>query len=596
VDGSPAVRLTTSAAGKELVTLSPTGQSLAFVRGGNLFAVDVATKAESKLTTDGGGEILNGKADWVYEEEIFNRNAKAYWWSPDGKSIAFLRFDDTPVKKFPIANPFPNNGALELIAFPKAGDPNPTVKIGVVPASGGPVKYLDMTGYAPESTLVSRVGWLPNSLTPFAYVQNREQTWLDVVAWPAGKQVKLFRETTKAWVEDLSEPHFLSDGSFLILSERTGWKHLYHYDAAGKLIRQVTDGQWEITAVSRFDESDGYVYFASTKDGHTRSNFYRTHITGEGGVKRLTEGPGTHRVSMAPKGNLFVDRYSDEKTPTRSALVMVDRGAIRTLDTNPPRSLDEFVRGKSERVQVKLKDGFVLEGAVTYPPEFDEKKKYPIWVLTYAGPHSPTVRDGYDSKMFEQVLAQSGIVVFNVDPRSASGKGAISAWSCYKKLGVQELKDLEEAVAWLTKNPWADATRVGLSGHSYGGYITAYAMTHSKVFSAGIAGAPVTDWHLYDSIYTERYMGLPKDNKEGYEVSSVVKAAANLHGKLLLLHGMIDDNVHMQNTAQFIDALQRANMQFEIMIYPRSRHGIGGPHYTRLRVEYIQRVMGVDKK
>jgi dipeptidyl aminopeptidase/acylaminoacyl peptidase len=197
--------------------------------------------------------------------------------------------------------------------------------------------------------------------------------------------------------------------------------------------------------------------------------------------------------------------------------------------------------------------------------------------------------------MFEQVLAQSGIVVFRVDPRPASGKGARSAWTAYKQLGVQELKDLEEAVDWICKNPWADAKRVGISGHSYGGYMTAYAMTHSKKFAAGIAGAPVTDWRLYDTIYTERYMSTPQKNKEGYEKSSVISAAKNLHGKLLIAHGMIDDNVHLQNTAQFIDALQRANKDFEVMFYPRSRHGIVGPHYQRLQVTFIRRALGVEK-
>jgi dipeptidyl aminopeptidase/acylaminoacyl peptidase len=195
----------------------------------------------------------------------------------------------------------------------------------------------------------------------------------------------------------------------------------------------------------------------------------------------------------------------------------------------------------------------------------------------------------------DQVLANSGIVVFHVDPRSASGKGAASAWTAFRQLGVQELKDLEAAVDWVCKNSWADPKRIGLSGHSYGGFMTAYALTHSKKFAAGIAGAPVTDWRLYDSIYTERYMGLPSENREGYDKSSVVKAAANLHGKLLLIHGMIDDNVHLQNTAQFIDALQRANKDFELMIYPRSRHGVGGPHYTRLEVNFIRRAMGVEE-
>src|SRR5207237_1759155 len=256
----------------------------------------------------------------------------------------------------------------------------------------------------------------------------------------------------------------------------------------------------------------------------------------------------------------------------------------------------EYLWGKYERVQVPTADGFVLEGAVTYPPDFDPQKKYPIWVLTYAGPHMPTVRTGWgNGRVFEQVLAGSGIVVFRVDPRSASGKGAQSAWSAYKQLGVQELKDLEQAVAWLCKNPWADATRVGISGHSYGGFMAAFALTHSKTFSAGIASAPVTDWKLYDTIYTERYMLTPKENPEGYDKGSVVKAAGNLHGKLLLLHGMMDDNVHVQNAVQLVDALQQAGKDFEMMFYPRARHGLGGAHYQRMQLHFIRRTIGVGK-
>jgi dipeptidyl aminopeptidase/acylaminoacyl peptidase len=594
-DGSPAVRLTRSAGGNELVSLGPDGKRVAFVRGGNLFVA--GPDGEKQLTTDGGGDVLNGKNDWVYFEEIFNRNYKAYWWSPDGSAIAFFRFDTKPVKRFTIADPIPNAGGVEATPYPKVGDPNPTVKIGVVSAGGGEPTFLDLSGYPPESTLISRVGWLPGSKYVFAYVQDRQQTWLDFLTWPdpRSKPVKLFRETTKAWVEDLGEPKFLKDGSFLVHSERTGWKHMYHYGADGKLIRPVTGGEWEARTIDRVDEDQGYVYFSGTKDGPTRSHFYRAKLDGSG-VERVTPSGGTHAVTMAPKGPLYVDRFSDDETPQRSVLCEVGKGMMRTLEANAPdRERTRYKFGKSERMQVPMKDGFVLEGIVTYPPDFDPSKKYPVWVQTYAGPHAPTVRDGFrGGPSFEQALAGSGVVSFRVDPRSASGKGAASAWACYRQLGVQELKDLEEAVDWLCKNPWADAARVGLSGHSYGGFMTAYALTHSKKFAAGIAGAPVTDWRLYDSIYTERYMGLPSENKEGYDKSSVVKAAANLHGKLLIVHGLVDDNVHAQNTFQFVDALQRANKEFELMVYPRSRHGIAGPHYTRLQVSFIKRSMGLD--
>jgi dipeptidyl-peptidase-4 len=227
-------------------------------------------------------------------------------------------------------------------------------------------------------------------------------------------------------------------------------------------------------------------------------------------------------------------------------------------------------------VHIATKDGFVLEGTIVKPADFDPSRRYPVWMKTYAGPHMPTVRDSWEGgRVRDQALAGAGVVVFQIDPRCSSGKGICSAWTAYCQLGVQELKDLEEAVDWLTRQSWVDAKRIGLSGHSYGGYMTAFALTHSTKFSAGVAGAPVTDWRNYDSIYTERYMNTPQENPEGYDKSSVVKAAKNLHGKLLLLHGEMDDNVHVQNTWQFINELQKANKDFEVMIYPQARHGLG---------------------
>jgi dipeptidyl-peptidase-4 len=597
-DGRPAVRLTKSDGTKEFVTFSPDGKRIAFVRGGNLFAVEIADPVEKQLTTDGGGDILNARGDWVYEEEIFNRAGRAYWWSPDGTQLAFLRFDDAPVRKFNIVDLLPTRGKLETYPYPKPGDPNPLVCIGVVPAAGGKPVFLDMGKYVPEDTLVTRVGWLPDSKGVFAYVQNRTQTWLDFVVWktPAAKPDAVIRDTTKAWVEDPGEPHFLPDGSFLFPSDRTGWRHLYHYAADGWAIRPVTAGEWEVKEVLRVDGEAREVYFAATKDGHTRSNLYRVKLDGSN-PERLSGIPGNHQVSLAPKGPLYIDRYTDSMTPTRVTLAECGKNDVRTLDSNPVHEREEYRFGKFERVTVPRADGFVLNGTLVYPPDFDPKKKYPVWVLTYAGPRTPTVRDAWGGgRVFEQSLATSGIVVFRVDPRSASGKGATSAWACYKQLGVQELKDLEQAVAWLGKNPWVDASRVGISGHSYGGFMAAFALTHSKMFSAGIASGPVTDWRLYDTIYTERYMLTPKENPDGYDRSSVVKAAKNLHGRLLIIHGMMDDNVHVQNSVQLADALQSAGKDFEMMFYPRSRHGIGSPHYLKLQLDFIRRTMGVSGK
>ena len=594
-DGRPAVRLTKSDGAKESVTISPDSKRLAFVRGGNLFAVEFDKPEEKQLTHDGGSsDILNGQADWVYEEEIFNRDGKAFWWSPDGKQIAFMRFDDSPVKKFNIVNLQPLRGQLETYPYPKVGDPNPQVKIGVISASGGKPIFLDLGDFKPEDIVISRVGWLPNSKTVFAYVQDRSQTRVDFTIWeaPDAKPKVLFRDTTKAWVEDTGPPHWLPDGTFLYASDRSGWRHLYHFAADGKLLGPVTSGEWEVKDVLRVDGDEKQIYFTATYTSHTGTDLARVKL-GEK-AELLTEKGTSHRVSLAPAGLLFIDRYTDPMTPTKARLIEVGKGEVRKLDTNPVREKDGFKFGKFERVKIPMKDGFELEGTVTYPPDFDATKKHPVWLFTYAGPYMPTIRDEWGGgRIMDNSLATSGIIVFRVDPRSASGKGIQSAWTCYKQLGVQELKDLEEAVAWLAAKPGVDASRVGISGHSYGGFMAAYALTHSKTFSAGIASGPVTDWKLYDTIYTERYMLTPKENAAGYARSSCVTAAKNLSGKLLLVHGMMDDNVHMQNSTQFADALQRAGKDFEMMFYPQARHGIGGAHFLKLQMDFIRRTMGV---
>ena len=293
---------------------------------------------------------------------------------------------------------------------------------------------------------------------------------------------------------------------------------------------------------------------------------------------------------------MFIDICTNFTTPTQIYLRDIDGSSVRTLDTNPVHAREEYRWGAFEHVQIKLPDGFVLEGTLTKPPDFDTSKRYPIWFTTYAGPHAPTVHDSWDGgRVFEQVVANIGFVVFRCDPRSASGKGACSTWTAYKQLGVQELKDIEGALDWLCQNPWVDSKHIGMSGGSYGGFMTAYALTHSKLLAAGIAAAPVTDWHNYDSIYTERYMNTPQENPEGYKQTSVVAAAGHLHGKLLLVHGLMDDNVHAQNSFQLVEALQRAGKEFEFMVYPRSRHGVGGRHFERLAIDFMTRALRPGK-
>ena len=310
-------------------------------------------------------------------------------------------------------------------------------------------------------------------------------------------------------------------------------------------------------------------------------------------LERLTNSAGDHHVTVSSKGNLFIDSHSSHTSPTQVHLYRSDGSLARTLDTNPVYALAEYRLGRLELVQIKTPDGFVLEGSLLKPADFTPEHRYPVWFMTYGGPHTPTVHDSWSrQRAQDEVLAHLGFVVFRCDPRSASGKGACSTWTAYRQLGVQELKDIESAIDWLTQYPFVDASRIGMSGHSYGGFLTAYALTHSKLFAAGIAGAPVTDWRNYDTIYTERYMNTPQENPDGYNATSVVKAARNLHGKLLLLHGLMDDNVHLQNSAQLLQELQRADKDFEVMFYPRARHGIAGNHYQRLVVDFIRAHVG----
>jgi dipeptidyl aminopeptidase/acylaminoacyl peptidase len=591
-DSDKAVRLTKSPGRKELATFSPDGKHVSFVRDGNLVVVDIAGKAEKSLTNDGSEVISSGKTDWVYFEEINNRNWNAHWWSPDSKYIAFLRFDDTKLKKFAVVDQIPLHQNVELTRYPLSGDPNPTVKLGTVTVDDGKTKWVPL-GDKPEELLVTRVGWTPDSANVVHSVQDRTQTWLEIrFASPASEKVETsLRDKTKAWIEDPGPPSFLKDGSYILPREESGWRHLYHLSREGKVIRQLTTGKWEAKSLQSVDEENGWVYFLGMRDSYIGQNLYRVKLDGSG-LALLTSGHGDHLAQVSPKCKFIIDTWSDLKTPTKVQLFSPDGAKVRLLDTNPVYAIDDYEFLPWESVQIKMPDGFLLEGMIITPPNADPNRKYPVWVKTYGGPHTPTIKDvWFAGRVNDQALARAGYVVFLVDPRSASGKGAAAAWTAYKQLGVQELKDLESAVTWLCQRPYVDAKRIGLSGHSYGGFLTSYAMTHSKLFAAGIAGAPVTDWHLYDSIYTERYMLTPKENPEGYAKTSVVKAAKDLHGKLLIIHGLMDDNVHVQNTMRFVDELQKANKDFELMIYPRARHPIMGAHYRKQVLEFMQRAL-----
>ena len=590
-----AVRLTSTPDEEVGEEFSPDGRLVSFVRGGNLFVVDVGSGRERALTSDGGPKLFNGRLDWVYQEELYGRGKfKGYWWSPDSTRISYLRFDESPVHEFAIVDHIPHFQAVEFESYPKAGDPNPKVRLGIVDAVGGATRWVDTFRYDGEEPLIVRVGWTPDSKKVIYQIQNREQTWLDLdYADPSsGKTEVVLREISRAWVPVKGDPLWLKDGSFLWLSERTAFCHLYHYSADGNLIKQITDGKWEVDTLGGVEEKNGWVYFTGSEHSFIARHAYRVKLDGSG-FERLTKAEGTHSCNFSPTLSYFIDTRSDVNTPPEVAVFDGDGKQVRAIHESKMDALKQYNLGKTEFLQVKTRDGFTMEAMMIKPPDFDSSKKYPVMSYTYSGPHSPQVRDLWGGAVYlwHQMLAEKGYIIWICDNRTASGKGLESTWSVYKNFGELELRDLEDGIAWLKSQPYVDGTRIGLWGWSFGGFMTSYAMTHSKTFKMGIAGGSVTDWRLYDSIYTERYMKTPQNNPEGYEKSSPLSAAKDLSGKLLLIHGMIDDNVHMQNTIQFAYELQKAGKPFQLMLYPRSRHGVTDPlqvkHMRAMMTEFI---------
>jgi dipeptidyl-peptidase-4 len=596
------VRLTETPGTEELATFSPDGRLVAYVRDHNLFVAAVAAGGARALTTDGTAQILNGKLDWLYQEEIYGRGIfQGYWWSPDSARLAFLQLDEREVSEYTVVDHMPYRPALEVTDYPKAGDTNPTVRLGVAPVAGGAVTWIDLGEARTENLLVVDVGWTPGSDQLVHQVQDREQTWLDLrLADPAtGRARTLLRETTEAWVNPNGNPIWLEDGSFLWLSERSGFKHVYRYDVGGAEGRPVTSGRWDVRTLYGVDERNGWLYYASSEASAIGQDLYRVRLDGTRRT-RLSSGAGTHSATFSPSFARYVDVWSSATTPPQVRLHRADGTEIRVLDANPVPALDRYDLAVPEFVQVATRDGFPMEGMLIKPPDFDPSRQYPVYQFTYAGPGASLVRDrwGGSQYMFHQLLAQQGIVVWILDNRSASGKGAESQWTVYRRLGELELQDLEDGVAWLGEQGWVDPARIVLSGWSYGGFMTSYAMTHSTSWAAGIAGGPVTDWRDYDTVYTERLMMTPQNNPDGYRETAPRHAAANLQGRLLLIHGTMDDNVHMQNTLQFAYELQRAGKDFELMLYPRSRHSITDPrlnlHLRRAMLDFVRRAVDLD--
>ena len=593
-------RLTSAPGAEEEPTFSPDGRRVAFVRAHNLYVVDIGTQKELALTSDGSHDILNGKLDWLYQEEIYGRGRfRGYWWSPDSGSLAFLQLDERPVPEYTVVDDLSYRPNVEVTDYPKAGDPNPLVKLGVVRVTGGAPQWVQLDTYAGGDILVVDVDWVPDSRSVAFQVQDREQTWLDLnLADPSsGRTIRVLRETTPAWVNANGSATWLKDGSFLWFSERSGFKHLYRYRRDGALVGRVTDGRWDVRNFYGVDEARSVVYFDSGARRHIDTDIYRIGLDGQG-VTRLSQTPGAHRAIFNPSFTQYVGIWSDAATPAQVRLHRADGTEVRVIDANPVPALTQFRLSKPEFVEVRARDGFVMDAMIIKPPDFNPSRRYPVFQLTYAGPGTASVRNSWGGTafMFHQLLAQHGVVVWILDNRSAGGKGAESQWPVYGRLGELELQDLEDGITWLKQQSFIDPQRIVLHGWSYGGFMTSYALTHSTSWAGGVVGAPVTDWRNYDTVYTERYMKTPQNNPDGYRRTAPRFAAARLQGRMLLVHGSIDDNVHRQNSEQVAYELQRAGKSFEMMVYPRSRHGITDPrlnlHFRRAMFDFVMETVG----
>jgi dipeptidyl-peptidase-4 len=565
---------------------SPDGKHIAFRLKHDLHVMDVATKDVRQLTRGGSENLLNGELDWVYPEEL--DLGTAYWWAPDSTRLAYLQFDTSPIGTYPHADLSAIPAFAEPQKYPHAGTPNSNVRLGIVAITGGETKWMK-TGEPTQ--LLARVHWSSGML--LAQRMTRIQDRLDMLQLdPATGEAKvLFTETDPAWINISDDLRVLDGGKKLLWSsERTGFRHLYLLDVQTREFRQITQGDWEVSRVVAVDEKAGNVWYLSTEASPLERHLYSIRLDGRGKTQ-LTREPGTHSVSMPARGGAFLDTYSNLKTPPETTL----HAAGKRVAVFQAAKENEFDLRPVEIVTVKAPDGDTLYARLIRPADFDATKKYPAVVMVYGGPHAQTVRDAWAGPNWEQVLAARGFVVWGLDNRGSGGRGHKWESKLYRRFGKQELEDQKTGLRHLLQMGFVDPARVGMYGWSYGGYMTLYSLLNEPdLFAAGVAGAPVTDWRLYDTIYTERYLGLPQENETGYRDSSAITYAANLKAKLLLVHCYGDDNVLFQNSFQMAAALQKAGRTFEMMIYPDKSHGVTGPgraQLSKLMTEFFERTL-----
>jgi dipeptidyl-peptidase-4 len=567
--------------------LSPDLKYRAFTRDYDLYVKDLDGN-ETALTTDGTEDLRNGFPDWVYPEEL--GQYKAFWWSPDSKKIAFMQFDESPVAKYPIVHDVSPMPVYELQGYPVPGANNPIIRLFVADVKSGKIVRLQ-TGDDLDVYLY-RGQWTANGREFTYHRLNRLQNRVEVFAADpvTGMTRLLLRDEDPCYIDEQTDLIFLRDSRrFIWTSERSGWREIYLYDLSGKLLAPLTNARLPVQSILGVDEAAGIVYFTGAEANGTETHLYRVGLDGTGFAK-MTREPGTHQISFAPDFAHYTDSFSSFDSPSKVTLRHADGTEVRVIGQAVPSP--EFLAlklAKPEHFLFRSSDGrYDLDALLYFPAHFNPKEKYPVILSIYGGPGSKGVTNRYNMIDGNQTLAQLGFLVAVCDYRGVSGRGKNFQNLHYMKLGQVEFEDHVAFVKALGKRPYVDAGRVGITGHSYGGYFTCLCLLKAPdVFQVGVAGAPVTDWRNYDSIYTERYMRRPEDNPEGYEKSSCLTYAGNLKGHLFINHGTVDDNVHLTNTIQLVQALLKDNKKFDLMMYPEQQHGIRFARYPEGRVEYF---------
>lgn len=573
------LRLTQDTAIEKNPTLSPDEKYVAFTRNNDLYAVEVATKKETRFTTDGTNLIYNGWASWVYYEEILGRASqyRAFWWSPDSRKIAFMRFDDTKVPLFPIYSEVGQHGYLENTRYPKAGDKNPETRLGIVSVTGGDIVWADFNQQ--DDQYFGQPFWTPDGTALWAQWMNRGQNDLVLYAINPqnGSKKTVYEEKQSTWVDWLTDIYFLAGNKgFIVRSDRSGWDHLYLYNMNGTLKTQLTSGNWRVRDVLEVNEKKQIVYFTARKEASTRFDLYKISLKG-GQPQRLTSGNLSHDVKLAPGGDYFISVASNLQTPPRMSLLNDKGQVVRELGNSRGATFDSYQLALPELKTYKTRDGLELPMTIIWPLNMEAGRKYPVLISIYGGPDAGTVYDTWRLGLPTQWYATEGVIQVAIDNRAAGHLAKVGLNYIHRQLGKYEIEDYMDATKWLMTQPGVDAKKICITGGSFGGYMTCMALTYgADVFPYGIANFSVTDWRLYDSHYTERYMDTPAENPEGYKITAAMTHASKYKGLLRIVHGTMDDNVHLQNTTQLVNTLQDLGKHFELMLYPGERHGWGG--------------------